>query len=197
MFSNQDIRDIFQSLPPRKFSDTKNLPHVLLSLSGHGFVTARHISDEFDLRMTKGEAVLTVTYYVLTSQSDSQRISVLSLSRTLDIDQDTVLHLVQASPTLALLNGDKSTVITKDERDSLERDLLELADERFVSKPTFSLEHDVSMESIDAFTHLLDDTTKLKEGLLETDGHIFSSSYEQRVLNAIRDYLDQSFKEAE
>jgi hypothetical protein len=43
----------------------------------------------------------------------SERLSVASLSRELDVDHDVVLQIARASPSLVLLSEDKTNIISK------------------------------------------------------------------------------------
>lgn len=57
MFSEQDILDICGSLPPLKDTDhegSDNLPGLILSHSGEGFVTSDHITRSFQSLVANG-----------------------------------------------------------------------------------------------------------------------------------------------
>jgi hypothetical protein len=53
MFSEDDVREILQLLPPIKEAD-KVLPSLLLSSGGRGLLTSQYLEDEFESQVTRG-----------------------------------------------------------------------------------------------------------------------------------------------
>lgn len=77
MFSEQDVRDIFEALPPLNATypaGSVTLPDLVLTSSGGGFITAARLVDRFESMVTQG----TSTYYLMNYHNNtnfSQRIA--------------------------------------------------------------------------------------------------------------------------
>jgi hypothetical protein len=112
-----------------------------------------------------------------------------NLARTLDVDVDTVLRLVKAHSALVILNEDSRSVITKSERDSIQKTLTEGILTSVISKTTFLRQHNVSVESVDM---LLAD---LKDEIIDVDGHLSSKTYDTSLADNLSKKLGESVDE--
>jgi hypothetical protein len=54
MFSNDDVRELFQSFPPHH-GHHGMLPALLLAPSGRGIVTLDHVEADYEQRVTTGK----------------------------------------------------------------------------------------------------------------------------------------------
>jgi hypothetical protein len=111
------------------------------------------------------------------------------LARTLDVDVDTVLRLVKAHPALVILNEDSRSIITKPERDSIQKTLVDGISASVLSKTTFLRQHNVSVESVDI---LLAD---LQDEIIDVDGHLSSKTYDRSLADNLSKKLGESVDE--
>ncbi|KAF1958633.1 hypothetical protein CC80DRAFT_408587 [Byssothecium circinans] len=184
MFSEQDLRNMFEQLPPQtpeKVEVPQILPPLILSSRGEGFVTGQSVSRSFENLV----------------QNEPERLPLSAVSNRLDIDQDTSLQLLRASPHLALLSENENTVITTSERNAIAEKFRESLKSRVVSKASFSNETNVSRASIDALAHSKDDSAGIGEQVRELDDHLFTASYEQEVTEKLKEKLNLALQEAE
>jgi hypothetical protein len=121
--------------------------------------------------------------------SGSERVSLSNLARTLDVDVDTVLRLVKAHPALVILNEDSRSIITKPERDSIQKTLVDGISTSVLSKTTFLRQHNVSVESVDI---LLAD---LQDEIIDVDGHLSSKTYDKSLADNLSKKLGESVDE--
>lgn len=84
----------------------------------------------------------------------------------------------------------------RNQRDSIEQQLRTLIASQIVSKATFSHENDVSIESIDALTHSGGNSPKLRDDILEVDGHLLSTDYHYSVLEIMKQRLNDALRDA-
>jgi hypothetical protein len=116
-------------------------------------------------------------------------VSLSNLARTLDVDVDTVLRLVKAHPALVILNEDSRSIITKPERDSIQKTLVDGISTSVLSKTTFLRQHNVSVESVDI---LLAD---LQDEIIDVDGHLSSKTYDRSLADNLSKKLGESVDE--
>jgi hypothetical protein len=116
-------------------------------------------------------------------------VSLSNLARTLDVDVDTVLRLVKAHPALVILNEDSRSIITKPERDSIQKTLVDGISASVLSKTTFLRQHNVSVESVDI---LLAD---LQDEIIDVDGHLSSKTYDRSLADNLSKKLGESVDE--
>jgi hypothetical protein len=116
-------------------------------------------------------------------------VSLSNLARTLDVDVDTVLRLVKAHPALVILNEDSRSIITKPERDSIQKTLVDGISTSLLSKTTFLRQHNVSVESVDV---LLAD---LQNEIINVDGHLSSKTYDRSLADNLSKKLGESVDE--
>jgi hypothetical protein len=105
------------------------------------------------------------------------------------VDTETVLQLVKSHPSLVLLSEDSRSVITKQERDSIQKTLLDGISRSVISKTTFLRQHNMSVESIDV---LLSD---LRSDLVDIDGHLSSLTYDTNLADVVSETLQKSLEE--
>jgi hypothetical protein len=116
-------------------------------------------------------------------------VSLSNLARTLDVDVDTVLRLVKAHPALVILNEDSRSIITKPERDSIQKTLVDSISTSIFSKTTFLRQHNVSVEGVDI---LLAD---LQDEIIDVDGHLSSKTYDRSLADNLSKKLGESVDE--
>jgi hypothetical protein len=116
-------------------------------------------------------------------------VALSNLARTLDVDVDTVLRLVKAHPALVILNEDSRSIITKPERDSIQKTLVDGISTSVLSKTTFLRQHNVSVESVDI---LLAD---LQDEIIDVDGHLSSKTYDRSLADNLSKKLGESVDE--
>jgi hypothetical protein len=116
-------------------------------------------------------------------------VSLSNLARTLDVDVDTVLRLVKAYPALVILNEDSRSIITKPERDSIQKTLIDGISTSVLSKTTFLRQHNVSVESVEI---LLAD---LQDEIIDVDGHLSSKTYDRSLADNLSKKLGESVDE--
>ncbi|PVI06505.1 hypothetical protein DM02DRAFT_649629 [Periconia macrospinosa] len=176
MFSEQDIQEIFEEIPPMTDEKkTRMLPELVLTYSGGGFVTAEHLLHSFDALVTK----------------EKNRMSFMTVVHELDVDKDVIFRLVQTSPQSALLSEDQSMIITTEESRSMLNDLYELLKRQVLSKSTYSKEHDVSQASIDALILSPD----FDESIYEAGGYLISRNYEESLSKVLKEKIEIAMKE--
>ncbi|KAF1838531.1 hypothetical protein BDW02DRAFT_541568 [Decorospora gaudefroyi] len=173
MFTENDVKNIFQLFPPPKTSDF--LPSLILSSSRHGFVTLQFVQAHFRSRVTK----------------ETQRIPLSALASELDVDQKLVLQLVRNHPKLALLSADGKSIIAIDERDAIQEKLTSLLSGAVVSKADLITQNDVDDTSLD---FLLADRDR---EILSIDGFLCSKAYESKVMEAISSLVRQALKDVQ
>jgi hypothetical protein len=105
------------------------------------------------------------------------------------VDVDTVLRLVKAHPALVILNEDSRSIITKPERDSIQKTLVDGISTSVLSKTTFLRQHNVSVESVDI---LLAD---LQDEIIDVDGHLSSKTYDRSLADNLSKKLGESVDE--
>jgi hypothetical protein len=116
-------------------------------------------------------------------------VALSNLARTLDVDVDTLLRLVKAHPALVILNEDSRSIITKPERDSIQKTLVDGISTSVLSKTTFLRQHNVSVESVDI---LLAD---LQDEIIDVDGHLSSKTYDRSLADNLSKKLGESVDE--
>ncbi|KAF9734965.1 hypothetical protein PMIN03_011778 [Paraphaeosphaeria minitans] len=166
MFSQDDILDIYDSLPPEKISQSEKselLPLLVRTISGHSFITAHGLRQDFERIVTTG----------------ATRTPVESASSELDVELDVVLQLIRGNPALALLSQDGSTIIPRAERDAIKKDLEDMLCKKLVFKADFIRSRDIHQECLASFLRI----PSIKENLADdTEEHLLGKVY-SRVLS--------------
>ncbi|KAJ4357354.1 uncharacterized protein N0V89_001929 [Didymosphaeria variabile] len=174
MFSTEDILEMYNLFPPinRSLSEkSEELPLLIQTNSGYGFVTARSLHQEFERLVDMGAA----------------RISVSSASNDLKVDFKVVLQLVKGNPVLALLSQDGNSIVARQERDAIVKDMVEALAKELVHKAKFTQSHDLHQESLGSVLRI----SSIKEILAEdTDDYLLSKTYSI----ALVDEIDQRLK---
>ncbi|KZM20508.1 uncharacterized protein EKO05_0004535 [Ascochyta rabiei] len=166
MFSAEDAKEVFQLHSSE--GDVSN--PLILSSSGDGFVTRKHVHQAFENLATKVYA--------------TQRVYLSSLARDLDVDVDTVRTLVDGyDGTLVLRSGKGLEIITKAQRDAINQELQHGIATSVVSKTEFASKHDLSHKSLENLINLSEMRT------VEVDGYLFSTSYYTTALDAVAELL--------
>ncbi|KAF1964718.1 hypothetical protein BU23DRAFT_561689 [Bimuria novae-zelandiae CBS 107.79] len=175
MFSGHDLVEIHEFLPPTTHD---GFPLLIRTASGQSFVTERSLRRSFEHLVT----------------TEPARISILIASNRLGVDTDVVLQLVQANATLALLSQDRSSIIPKQERDALVKDLEESLAKGFVAKYEVARSHDLHKDSLDDLLQV----ANIREGLAEnTVDYVLGEAYEKELFKAIRQKLVDGMNDIE
>lgn len=173
MFSQDDIIEIHGFLPPAKQSPSglnHDLPLLIKTVSGQGFVTGSSLRREFEHMVTRG----------------STRISVASASSRLGVDVHVVLRLVRADSTLALLSRDQQNIIPKQERDAIVESLKESLDQAVVVKIEFTELFDIDLEYIQSLLHV----SSIKDSLAyDMEDYLLSKTYWTKLSNTMSERL--------
>lgn len=118
--------------------------------------------------------------------AELNRISVRKIADDLDVDTGLVRQLVRTHPGLALLSADSRSVITTDEREKLSQKLNDKLAGGVSERSRFAAEYDLDEHSVKALL------TDVEGDLVESNGYIFSKTYEQAVSEQISESLQQS-----
>ncbi|KAL1612104.1 hypothetical protein SLS60_000327 [Paraconiothyrium brasiliense] len=174
MFSQEDILEMYRLFPPIKqplSERSEEFPMLVQTNSGHSFVTARSLHQEFERLVDTG----------------ADRVPVLSASSDLRVEPKVVLQLVKGNPTLALLSQDSNSIVARQERDAIVKDLEEMLAKRLVHKARFIQSRDLNGESLESVLRI----PSIKEILADvTEDHLLSKIY----LSALADEIDQRLK---
>lgn len=120
---------------------------------------------------------------------DSTRLPLSNLARNLDVDVDTTLQLVKNHPALVLLSEDSRSVITKSERDSIQKSLVDGVSSSVLSRTAFLRQHNVSADSVDVLL------TDLRGEVVDIDGHLSSKTYDAALADSVSKTLHESLEE--
>ncbi|KAF2440258.1 hypothetical protein P171DRAFT_524346 [Karstenula rhodostoma CBS 690.94] len=171
MFSRDDILEIYGALPPKKTPQSEKsegLPLLIRTISGHSFITAHGLRQDFERIVTTGAA----------------RIPVKSASSALDAEFDVVLQLTRENPTLALLSQDGSSIIPREERDAIVKDVEDMLAKELVFKADFTQSRDIHQECLGSILRI----PSIKESLADdTKDYLLGKAYS----TALTDDMDK------
>lgn len=166
MFSQEDVLDIYQWLPPAIEPQSKHiaeLPLLINTNSGHYFVTAHSLDQNFKNLVT-GKVT---------------RIPVSDACSELNVGLDVVSQLIRANPGFALTSRDGNSIVPKQERDAIVRDLEQLLSKELVVKDEFLNARDIQQESLE---HILS-VSSIKQSLEDVSGDYLLSNMFSRALS--------------
>ncbi|KAJ4373806.1 hypothetical protein N0V83_002545 [Neocucurbitaria cava] len=172
MFSDEDVGEIFQTFSPPN-DQFVAVPSLIAASNGQGFLTFKHLEAEFKARVTQ----------------ESQRISLSSLARHLNVGPDVVRQLVETHSEISLLSLNTNNIITLDERNALLEDLTNLLTGGIISTVDLAKQNDLNVRSIDALLADLD------MQLVYHDDHVCSKSYEDSLSESVMRLLRRSLEE--
>lgn len=119
----------------------------------------------------------------------TQRVSISSLARDLDVSMETVRILAEeCDGTLLLHSGNGREIISKTQRDAIDQDLESGVMYGVISKDAFARKHDLSYSSLD----LLIDMSETH--IVEVNGYLYSTSYDMTASDAIADLLKEHLR---
>ena len=181
MFSEDDLLDIYNSLPPDKqlqSGSSTGLPLLIRTINGRGFITERSLHREF-LRL---------------ATEHSSRLSLLNASSKLSVDIHVVIQLVKANSAVVLLNQSQQQIVLQQERDTIVKALEESLEKGVVSRSKFLQEHDLHRESLDSLLR----TSNIKESLADgTEDSLLSKAFLTTLSGAVEEKLIHALDEHE
>jgi hypothetical protein len=118
------------------------------------------------------------------------RVPTFSLSRDLDVSSETVRILAEeCEGTVLLRSNDNREIISKSQRDAIEKELEAGVVSGLTSKDAFARKHYISQKSL---SHLVEMS---KIDIVEVNGYLYSTSYgmtaSAAIANLLREHLQK------
>jgi YesN/AraC family two-component response regulator len=184
MFSDADVRELFESFPPNP--GHHGMPPALLpALSGRGLITLDQVRADYAQRVTTGKRRYENRENIANIPSATKRISLLDLARDLDVSPEIVLRLIPKELKLALLSKDGSEVIPKSEHDVILEKAQQLLQHGLFSRHDFESENDVDFTTLRPILRWLD------HALVFHDDLVCTPAYEKEISLKAVDCIDR------
>jgi hypothetical protein len=185
MFSNADVRELFESFPPNPGHHGMP-PALLLAPSGQGLTTLDQVRADYAQRVTTGKLRFENMENIANLPPATKRISLLDLARDLDVSPEVVLRLIPKELKLALLSKDGSEVIPKSEHDVILEKAQQLLQYGLFSWHDFESKNDVDFTTLRPILRWLD------HALVYHDDLVCTPAYEKDLSLKAVDCLDRA-----
>jgi hypothetical protein len=185
MFSDEDVREIFQALPPAAGHHGMS-PSLILTSSGKGLVTLEQLRADFKRRMTEGKLDIHTIRSIFNRPSETRRIPVSDLAHDLDISLEPLLRLLHNDSRLSLVSNDGSEVLPKKQIDAIVERLRESLSLGVVSKDEFDSQNDIS------FHHLRIVLRDVEPEIKYHGDHLCTASYEKTLSEQALDIINRA-----
>jgi hypothetical protein len=185
MFSNEDVREIFQSYPPAAGHHGMP-PSLILASSGKGLVTLERLQADFKHRMTEGKLDIHTVRSIFNWPSETRRIPVPDLAHDLDISLETLLRLLHNDSRLSLVSNNGSEVLPKKQIDAIVERVRESLSLGIVSKDEFDSQNDIG------FHHLRIVLRDVEPEIKYHGDHLCTASYEKTISEQALDVINRA-----
>lgn len=112
-----------------------------------------------------------------------------ALASDLDVDPAIVTQLVQQYPGISMLSADRSSIITLEEREALQRKLYSLLFPGIVSMTEYASQNDLDVEGVDSLLSRPDTVVPLP------NNHVIGKDYECDAVKIVSRLLQSSLED--